>query len=417
MRNNMNQITRADCEALDRQDILAGFREEFAIPEGMIYLDGNSLGVRPKAALARAHEVVEQEWGRGLIKSWNQAGWWDLPLTLGDKIARLVGADEGEIVATDSTGINLYKVLAAALSLVPDRRVIVMEGSNFPTDNYMAQGLVEQLGDGYEIRFAEEDELAAAIDEDVAVVCLTQVHYKSGRILDMAAITAATQAVGAISIWDLCHSAGAFEVQLNACRVDFAIGCSYKYLNGGPGGPAFIFVAKRHQGEAHQPLTGWWGHAAPFDFERDYRPSGTIRQMLSGTQPIVSLAIAEVGLDQFLRTDMAQIRKKSEALTGLFIDLVEQRCPGYGFELVSPREAERRGSQVSLNHQHGYPIVQALIARGVIGDFRAPLNMRFGFTPLYVSYADVWDAVEHLLQIMDTQEWQREEFNQRGAVT
>ena len=413
----MNQITRTDCEALDRQDPLANFRAEFAIPEGVIYLNGNSLGIRPKAALARAREVVEQEWGTGLIMSWNKAGWWDLPLTLGDKVARLIGADAGEVVVTDSTGINLYKVISTALGLVPDRRVIVMEGSNFPTDNYMIQGLVEQLGDGYEIRFAEEDQLEAAIDDDVAIVCLTQVHYKSGRVLNMSAITAQTQAAGAISVWDLCHSAGALEVDLNACRADFAIGCTYKYLNGGPGSPAFIFAAKRHQGSARQPLTGWWGHADPFAFERDYRPAGNIRQMLSGTQPILSLAVAEVGIDVFLRADMAEIRKKSQALTGLFIDLIEQRCGDHDFHLVSPRDAQRRGSQVSLDHEQGYAIVQALIGRGVIGDFRAPQNMRFGFTPLYLGYTDVWDAVQHLVEIMTDQEWRREKFNRRAAVT
>ncbi|MBE9539613.1 MAG: kynureninase, partial [Proteobacteria bacterium] len=342
---------------------------------------------------------------------------WDLPLTLGDKIARLIGADAGEVVVTDSTGINLYKVISAALGLVPARRVIVMEGSNFPTDNYVAQGLVEQLGDGYEIRFAEEDGLEAAIDDDVAVVCLTQVHYKSGRVLNMPAITAQTQAAGAISVWDLCHSAGALEVDLNACRADFAIGCTYKYLNGGPGSPAFIFAAKRHQGSARQPLTGWWGHADPFAFERNYRPASNIRQMLSGTQPILSLAVAEVGIDLFLRADMAEVRKKSQALTGLFINLIDQRCGDHDFHLISPRDAQRRGSQVSLDHEHGYAIVQALIARGVIGDFRAPQNMRFGFAPLYVGYTDVWDAVQHLVEIMTDQEWRREEFNRRVAVT
>jgi kynureninase len=413
----MTTITRADCEALDHEDSLAGFRDQFAIPQGMIYLDGNSLGVMPKGAPERARAVVEQEWGAGLIKSWNQAGWWDLPEKLGNKIAQLIGADAGEVVVTDSTGLNVYKVLAAALTLVPERRVIVLEGSNFPTDNYMAQGLVEQLGDGYEIRFAEEHELDAAIDEDVAVVCLTQVHYKSGRVLDMATLTAKIQSVGAIAIWDLCHSAGALEVDLNGCNADFAIGCTYKYLNGGPGSPAFIYAARRHQSQARQPLTGWWGHAAPFAFERDYRPAGNIRQMLSGTQPMLSLAVTEVGVDLFLQADMTQVRSKSQALTGLFIDLVDQRCADYGFELVSPRNADLRGSQVSLNHEQGYAIVQALIARGVIGDFRAPRNMRFGFTPLYIGYCDVWDAVEHLVQIMGTKEWRREEFNQLGAVT
>ncbi len=413
----MTQVSRTDCEALDRDDELAEFRQEFALPPGTIYLDGNSLGVRPHAAMARAREVLEQEWGVDLITSWNKAGWWELPVAIGDKIARLVGADAGEVVVTDSTGINLHKVVAAALALVPDRRVIVLEGSNFPTNNYMIQGLIASLGDGYEIRFAEEDELAGAIDSDVALVCLTQIHYKSGRVLDMAAVTARTHAAGAISVWDLCHSAGALEVDLNACQVDFAVGCTYKYLNGGPGSPGFIYAARRHQGQVQQPLTGWWGHAAPFAFERDYRPADTIRQMLSGTQPILSLAVAEVGIDIFLRANMSAIRRKSQALTGLFIELVEQRCENFGFSLVSPREAERRGSQVSLNHEQGYAIVQALIARGVVGDFRAPMNMRFGFAPLYNSYVDVWDAVEQLHAIMHSEEWQREEFNRRGAVT
>jgi len=295
--------------------------------------------------------------------------------------------------------------------------VIVMEGSNFPTNNYMAQGLLAQLDDSYEIRFVEEHELEQAIDEHVAVVCLTQVHYKSGRVLSMQALTTAAHLVGAVAIWDLCHSAGALPVALNACKVDFAIGCTYKYLNGGPGSPAFIFAASRHQGKVQQPLTGWWGHANPFEFERDYRPAINIRQMLSGTQGVLSMALTEVGLDLALQADMALVREKSKALTSLFIDLVEQRCAGHNLNLVSPRDAQKRGSQVSLSHQHGFAIVQALIARGVVGDFRAPMNMRFGFAPLYIGYVDVWDAVEHLSQILDSEEWRRKEFNQRSAVT
>ncbi len=413
----MNPITHADCEQLDQQDSLASFRDMFAIPEGMIYLDGNSLGVRPKAALARAIEVVEQEWGTGLIKSWNEADWFQLPQKLGDKVAKIIGADEGEVVVTDSTGINLYKVLAAALTQRPDRKVIVMNGSNFPTDNYMAQGLVEQLGDGYEIRFIEQDNVMAAIDDDVAAVCLTHVHYKTGSIFDMAAITAKAHSVGALTIWDLCHSAGALDVQLNECNVDFAVGCTYKYLNGGPGSPAFIFSAKRHHGKALQPLTGWWGHADPFAFERDYRPASGIDQMLSGTQPILSLAVTEVGLDIFLQADIEQVRRKSKQLTQLFIDLMAQRCSEYGFSLVSPVDGDLRGSQVSFNHDDGYPVMQALISRDVVGDFRAPKNVRFGFTPLYISYSDVWDAVDRLVNIMETQLWKQPEFNQRGAVT
>ncbi|MCR8922821.1 kynureninase [Dasania sp. GY-MA-18] len=412
----MNHYTRNDCEQLDQQDPLAAMRDAFAIPEGMIYLDGNSLGVRPKAAKERALQVIEQEWGTDLIKSWNTAGWFELPYKLGDKVAQIIGADAGEVVVTDSTGINLYKVLAAALTLT-ERKVIVMNGSNFPTDNYMAQGLLQQLGSDYEIRFAEHDNIMQAIDEDVAVVCLTHVHYKTGEVFDMAAVTAKAEQCGAISIWDLCHSAGAMDVQLNACNADFAVGCTYKYLNGGPGSPGFIFAAKRHHGKALQPLTGWWGHAAPFAFERDYRPAENIGQMLSGTQPILSLAVTEVGLDIFLQVDIKQIREKSQKLTQLFIDLMEQRCGQYGFTLVSPRDASIRGSQVSFNHEHGYPVMQAMISRDVVGDFRAPKNVRFGFTPLYISYVDVWDAVDRIVDIMETNLWQQPEFNQRGAVT
>ena len=413
----MTALTRQHCTALDRDDPLASFRAEFSIPPGMIYLDGNSLGARPLATMERAREAVEEEWGRGLIKSWNAAGWFAKSEVLGDRIARLIGAAAGEVIMTDSTGVDLYKVLYAALQLRPERKVIVMEGSNFPTNNYMAQGLVQQLASGHEIRFAEGDAIAAAIDDSVAVVCLTHVHYKSGRVLDMAALTARAHAAGALAVWDLCHSAGAMPVELNACAVDFAVGCTYKYLNGGPGSPAFLFAATRHQGVARQPLTGWWGHADPFAFERDYRPSPGIRQMLSGTQCILSMCVAEVGIDMFLRADMQQLRAKSMALTDLFIELVETRCAGHGFRLVSPRESERRGSQVSFEHDQGYAIMQAVIAADVIGDFRAPANMRFGFAPLYVGYADVWDAVDRLHAIMDSGRWREPQYNVRHAVT
>ncbi|WP_116365264.1 kynureninase [Parahaliea mediterranea] len=413
----MAAINRADCEARDNTDPLAGCRGQFHLPESTIYLDGNSLGVLPLAARERARAVLDKEWGEDLIRSWNKAGWWDLPTRIGDKLGKLIGADAGEVVITDSTGINVYKAVAAALQLVPERRVIVLEGSNFPTDNYIVQGLVQQLGQCYEIRFAEEQELASAIDETVAVVCLTQVHYKSGRVLDMAELTRRTHAAGAISVWDLCHSAGALEVDLNGCQADFAVGCTYKYLNGGPGSPGFIFAAKRHHGRAQQPLTGWWGHAQPFAFTRDYAPHDSVRQMLSGTQPILSLALVECGLDVFLAQDMASVRAKSQQLTQLFIDLVQQRCPQAGFTLVSPSDSARRGSQVSFHHAQAYAIVQALIARGVIGDYREPGNMRFGFAPLYNGFCDVWDAVEHLVQVMAREEWRQEQFNRRSAVT
>jgi kynureninase len=347
----------------------------------------------------------------------NTAGWYELPVTLGRKIAPLIGAKPNEVVLTDSTGINLYKAVSAALQIQPNRRVIVMEGSNFPTDNYMIQGLIKQLGDGYTIRFAEADKLLDAIDEDVAAICITHVHYKTGNILDMAGITARAHAVGAAAVWDLCHSVGAMPVDLNDCNVDFAVACTYKYLNAGPGAPAILFAAERHHGTCLQPLTGWYSHDAPFDFDRDYRPATDIRQMLSGTLPTVSLSLAEIGIDIMLRADMQVVRKKSMRLTDLFIELVEQRCGDHDISLVSPRESERRGSQISFHHDNGYPIIRAMHDRGVICDYRAPGNMRFGFTPLYVRYVDVWDAVDHLSDIMNSGVWQDDRFHQRAAVT
>jgi kynureninase len=414
---NMAQITRQDLQQLDQEDPLAPFRDEFFLPEGVVYLNGNSLGAMPHAAAARATRVVEKEWATGLIGSMNTAGWYELPVTLGQKIAPIVGAKANEVVLTDSTGINLYKALAAALQIQPDRRIIVMEGSNFPTDNYTIQGLVAQLGDGYSIRFAEADELLDAIDEDVAAICITHVHYKTGNILDMAGITAKAHAVGSAAVWDLCHSAGAMPIDLNGCNVDFAVACTYKYLNAGPGAPALLFAAERHHGKCMQPLTGWYSHAAPFDFDRDYRPATDIRQMLSGTQPTVSLSIAEIGIDIMLRADMHAIRDKSQRMTDLFIDLVEQRCASHDIELVSPRNSDVRGSQISFHHDDGYPIVRAMHDRGVICDYRAPGNIRFGFAPLYIRFVDVWDAVDHLGDILDSGAWQAAEYHQRAAVT
>jgi kynureninase len=410
-------LTRDDFVALDAEDVLAPFADEFVLPKGVVYLDGNSLGAMPKAAIARAQEVILKEWGTDLIKSWNKAGWFNLVEKLGDKTATLIGADAGEVIYADATGLNVYKLVAAALDMRPDRKVIVMEGSNFPTDNYMVQGLIKQLDRGHEIRFAEDGDILNAIDDDVAVVCLTHVHYKTGNLHDMAAITAKTHDVGALSIWDLCHSAGALPVDLNGCDVDLALGCTYKYLNGGPGSQSFMFVAKRHHGKAAQPLTGWWGHDAPFGFERDYRPRQDIRQISTGTEPIVSLAMSEVGLDIFMRADMNEIRKKSLKLTDLFIQLIEERLEGYGFSLATPTEHDKRGSQVSIYSQNGFPIMQALIAADVVGDFRAPDIMRFGFTPLYVSYVDVWDAIDRLKNIMESGSWDKPEFKKKDAVT
>lgn len=423
--------TLEDCRALDAQDPLRALRDQFILPEGVIYLDGNSLGVLPKAAPTRVAEVVAEEWGQGLIRSWNTASWFDLPQRLGDKVARLIGAAPGEVVCTDSTSVNLYKVLFAALSQQKDsgRRLVLSERSNFPTDLYMAESLCRERG--FELRLIDERELPGALTEEVAVLMLTHVNYRTGAMHDMKAVTAAAHAVGALTVWDLAHSAGAVPIALNESQADFAIGCGYKYLNGGPGAPAFAWVHTRHAGRFEQPLSGWWGHAAPFEFTPHYRPAPGVGRYLCGTQPIIALAALECGLDTVLAAEafdagqggMAALRAKSLALTDLFIRLVEERCPGQGLSLVTPREHVRRGSQVCLSRNEGaYAIVQALIARGVIGDYRAgdaqmPDILRFGFTPLYLGFEDVWHAVEHLVQVLATEEWKRPEFNRKHAVT
>lgn len=399
---------RTDCQERDAHDPLAALRDQFDLPQGVIYLDGNSLGARPKAALARAQDVIAREWGHDLIRSWNTAGWFDLPRRLGDRLAPLLGAAAGEVVVTDTTSVNLFKALAAVLHMQaadPERagrRIIVTERSNFPTDIYMAQGLSSWLERGYAVRLVDSvDELAQAIDADTAVVMLTHVNYRTGYQHDMAATSALAHGRGALIVWDLAHSAGAVPVDLHGGGADLAVGCTYKYLNGGPGAPAFIWVPARHQARFRQPLSGWWGHAAPFAMAPQFAPTDGIGRALCGTQPVVSLAMVECGLDVFAQTTMDAIRAKSLALTDLFIALVEQRCAAHPLELVTPREHARRGSQVSFTHPHGYAVMAALIARGVIGDYREPAIMRFGFTPLYTSYADVWDAVEILRDILD----------------
>ena len=432
-------MTLDDCRRLDAQDPLASLREQFILPEGVIYLDGNSLGVLPRAAPARIAEVVTKEWGEGLIRSWNTAGWFDLPQRLGDKVARLVGVGPGEVVCTDSTSVNLYKVLFAALSQVLEangdmrRRTVVSERSNFPTDLYIAESICRERG--FTLKLIEARELPAVLDEQVAVLMLTHVNYRTGAMHDMKAITAAAHAAGALTVWDLAHSAGAVPVALADAGADFAIGCGYKYLNGGPGAPAFVWAHPRHVDRFAQPLSGWFGHAAPFEFTPHYRPASGVSRYLCGTQPIVALAGLECGLDSVLAAEslaggrgaMAVLREKSLALTDAFIALVEARCPGR-FTLVTPRAHAERGSQVCLALTEGavgggaYAMVQALIARGVIGDFRAgdalmPDILRFGFTPLYIGFEDVWNAVEQLVQMLETDQWKLPEFNQKLAVT
>ncbi|WP_439527638.1 kynureninase [Pannonibacter sp.] len=400
---------------LDAGDKLAAKRAAFDLPEGVIYLDGNSLGPLPAHVPARIEEVIRKEWGTSLIRAWNAHGWVEMQNRIGDRIGRLVGAAPGQIVAGDSTSINLFKVLSAALALRPERKVILSDTGNFPTDLYMAQGLRDLLDKGHELRLVAPEEVAGAIDDSVAVMMLTQVDYRTGRRHDMKDLTQRAHAAGAIALWDLAHSAGAFQVELDACVADFAIGCGYKYLNGGPGAPAFVYVARRHQGVARQPLAGWHGHEAPFAFELDYRPAQGIDQMKVGTTPILSMAALEAALDVFDDVDMAVLRAKSVSLCELFIREVESRCEG--LVLASPRDAAVRGSQVSFHFPEGYALMQALIARGVIGDFRAPDIVRFGFTPLYVSHADVVAAVDILADILATRAWDRHEYKTRAKVT
>ena len=425
--------TIKDCQSLDDQDPLRPLRDLFTLPEDVIYLDGNSLGVCPKAAPTRLAQVVQQEWGQGLIRSWNTAGWFDGPQRVGNKIGRLVGAHPGETVATDSTSVNLFKVLSLAMALQAradsSRRVVLSERSNFPTDLYIAEALCRERC--WTLQLVQADELPAALGPEVGVVMLTHVNYRTGAMHDMPTVTAAAHSAGALMVWDLAHSAGAVPVDLNGANADFAVGCGYKYLNGGPGAPAFAWMHARHANQLGadlwQPLAGWWGHAAPFAFTPQYQPAPGIARFLCGTQPMISLAALDVGVDTVLAAEplggMAALRAKSLALTDLFIQLVEARCSGHGLQLVTPRAHGQRGSQVCLSRTQGaYAIVQALIARGVIGDFRAgdteqPDILRFGFTPLYLGFADVWHAVEQLREVLESGEWQRPEFQATQAVT
>jgi kynureninase len=411
------KITRDVLTAIDASDPLARFRDQFYVPEGVLYFDGNSLGAVPKTVEGRLQTAIRDEWGTGLVRSWNSAGWYEMPRRVGNKIARLIGADEGEVVVADSTSVNLFKVLAAAVKLNPARHVIISEPDNFPTDLYMAQGLIQLLGSDHQLVLKAADEIMEAIDEDTAIVMLTHVNYRTGAMHDMKAITAYAHEKGALVIWDLAHSAGAMPVDLNGANADFAIGCGYKYLNGGPGAPAFVYVAKRHHANFSQPLSGWMGHAKPFAFDWKYEPAEGVARYLAGTQPVLSMIALECGVDVMLEADLKLVRQKSLAMADLFIQLVEEHCAGYGLELVTPRDGSKRGSQVSYSHPQGFPIMQALIAQGVIGDYREPNILRFGFTPLYVSYTDVWDTVNILANILSDRTWAKPEFQKRGNVT
>lgn len=411
-------FTRQDCLAMDKADPIAAFRVEFDLPEGTIYLDGNSLGALPHRVVARLGRAVTEEWGKGLIRSWNDADWYLAPQRAGAAIARLIGAAADEVIACDSTSVNLYKVLIAGLKMRPGRSVVISELGNFPTDVYVSARIAEMQG--VELRCVAPDRVEAAIAEagaDFALVHLTHVNYKTGLVHDMNAITRAAHAAGGLAIWDLAHSAGTLQVDLNGADADFAVGCGYKYLNGGPGAPAFVFAAKRHHADIYQPIAGWHGHAKPFEFGHAYEPDPGIARMLVGTASQLGVIALESALSVFDRVDMAQLRAKGMALGDLFIALVDQELASHNFGLASPRDGARRGSQVSLTHAQGYAIMQAVIARGAVGDFRAPDILRFGFAGLYVTYADVWDAIAILRDVMDNRLWDQPQYHAVKAVT
>jgi kynureninase len=393
----------------------AATKAMFHLPEGMIYLDGNSLGPLPRAAAARVGRVIADEWGQMLITGWNKAGWMEQPTRVGDRIARLIGAEAGHVVMGDTLSIKVYQALASALEMRPDRRVILSDSGNFPSDLYMAEGLIASLGRGHELRVVAPEDVADSITDEVAVTLLTEVDYRTGRKHDMADLTARAHAAGALTIWDLAHSAGALPVDLAGCGADFAVGCSYKYLNGGPGAPAFIYVAPRHADIARPALSGWLGHAAPFAFDTSYRPGAGIERMRVGTPPVIALAALEAAMDVWDMTTMQDIRTASIALTEQFITGIEATCPM--LTLASPRDADQRGSQVSFRFAEGYAAMQALIARGVIGDFRAPDIMRFGFTPLFIDAGDVDRAITIIADVMGKALWDRPAYKTRARVT
>jgi kynureninase len=410
-------IAYADCAAMDSHDTLAHARGRFFVPDNVIYLDGNSLGALPRSTLPRIVHVVDREWGDDLIRSWNKNDWIGLPARLGAHLAPLLGAAPDEVIVADSTSVNLFKLAAAAVRVKAPRRVILTERSNFPTDLYVLQGLEEMLGGAVTLRMVARDELEQSLNEDVALLALTHGDFRTGEIHDMRRLTQAAHEAGALALWDLSHSAGAMDLLLDGDDVDLAVGCGYKYLNGGPGAPAYMFVARRHQAELRQPLSGWMGHAAPFDFTERYDPADGMARMLCGTPGVLSMAALEEGLKTFDGIDMCRVREKSVALGDLFLKLVEARCADCGFGMASPRDSHRRGSQISLGHPEAYAIMQALIEQGVIGDFRAPDILRFGFAPLYTRYVDIWNAVDRLVSIMAGETWRQERFHARAAVT
>ena len=415
----MNKLTCEDFTSLDKIDPLAKVRDEFSLPQNLIYFDGNSLGPLPKCTIHTLETMIQKEWGNGLIGSWNKENWINMPRELGNKIAPLVGAKLGEVIVVDSTSVNLFKVLTSALLLNKNRRVIVSEAENFPSDLYILEGVNKMFGESYERHLIEEGdyEIDKYIDTSTAVVMLSHVNYKTGRISDIKRITSIAHEKGALVIWDLSHSVGVMPLYLHDCGVDFAVGCTYKHLNGGPGAPGFLYVHKSLIEKVSQPLTGWMGHIQPFEFVVNYQPANDICKYICGTPPIIAYKAIESGLTVFEQVSMNVVREKSIKLSEMFIQLMQQECIKFGFELFSPRNAEQRGSQVSFTHGNGFSIMQTLISHSVVGDFRQPNILRFGFSPLYMRFKDLWDAVICLREIMQTKEWQSEQFNKRGYVT
>ncbi|HEV2216170.1 MAG TPA: kynureninase [Candidatus Dormibacteraeota bacterium] len=403
--------------ALDAQDPLRGFRDRFQIAPGLIYLDGNSLGPLPLATLKRVNQTVEHEWGVGLIRSWNDAGWISASQRIGDKIARIIGAQPGEVIVCDSTSINLFKLLMAGMALQDRRPVVLTQQGNFPTDLYMAEAVVKILGGGRRVVAVPNDELLSKLDEEVAILYLTQVDYRTGELLDMESLTSAAHAVGALVLWDLCHSAGAVPVNLGAAGADLAVGCTYKYLNGGPGAPAYLFARQDLQPRLENPLPGWMGHASPFAMSPEYVPAEGIRRFLTGTPPIVAMNALECGVDMWLEVDQAALRNKAIGLSDLFVELVSPLLDRFGMEIATPLEPAKRGNQVALRHPEAYRVCRALIDRGVVGDFREPDILRLGFAPLYIRYEDVAKAAAILESVLNDESWRDARYSVRAAVT
>ena len=415
--NEFSSLDRTSLEALDRDDPLAAFRERFHLPADLIYMNGNSLGPLTIDAERRMSTAVTSEWGESLIRGWNDAGWYQMPQRIGDKIGRLIGASPGETVVADSTSVNLFKAVAAACYLRPGRRKIVSETGNFPTDLYVLDGISGFARGDLEVSIVERDRLYDAIDSDTAVVVLTHVHYVSGEIFPMQELTARAHEAGALIVWDLSHSAGAVATDLNGANADFAVGCGYKHLNGGPGAPAYIYAAERHHLDMRQPLSGWFGHKNPFAFSDDFEPADDVRKLLCGTTVVLGASALEAGIDLMLEANPDDYFRKSRALGDLFIARLDERCADFGLSLQSPRDASIRGAHVSLAHPDGYAIMQNLIDRGVIGDFRAPVNFRLGFSPLFMRYTDVYDAVEILREILESQSYTDSRYRKKHAVT